>query len=124
MPEQNPTTSWWKGIVPDDHTPSPLVELPDLPQRKQPILDDSLRNPVKQQRSLQTVAAMEDAIRQLLRDPAVGRDRITTAQVAELSGSSIGSVYRYFPNREAMLDRIWPDRPGTYLPEEEPPSTP
>jgi AcrR family transcriptional regulator len=94
-----------------------------LRPRRQPILDDSLRNPVKQQRSKQTVAAMEDAIRQLLRDPAVGRDRFTTAQVAELSGSSIGSVYRYFPNREAMLDRVWPDRPGTYLPDE-PPATP
>jgi hypothetical protein len=123
MPEQE-STPWWDGIVPGQQKPEPLVELPDPPNQKQPIVDDSLRNPLKQQRSVQRVEAMEDAIRQLLRDPAVGRDRFTTAQVAELSGSSIGSVYRYFPNRRAMLDRVWPDRPGTYLPAEETPSTP
>jgi hypothetical protein len=39
-----------------------------------------------------------------------GRDRFTTQQVAELAGCSIGTVYRYFDDRVAILDAIFPDR--------------
>lgn len=46
-----------------------------------------------------------------------GRDRFTTQQVADLSGASIGTIYRYFPDRVAILDVIFPDREQT-LPEE------
>lgn len=42
-----------------------------------------------------------------------GRDRFTTAQVADLAGASIGTVYRYFPDRVAILDVIFPDREQT-----------
>ena len=30
--------------------------------------------------------------------------------VAEESGRSIGTVYRYFPDRVSILDRVWPNR--------------
>jgi hypothetical protein len=94
------------------------------PRKVQPVLDDSLRKPVMQERSMRRVAEIEEAARELLRDPAVGRDRITTAMVAERAGCAVATIYRYFPDRMAMLDRIWPDRPGKYLPAEPPPSTP
>lgn len=39
-----------------------------------------------------------------------GRDRFTTAMVAEEAGKSIGTVYRYFTDRVAILDRLYPNR--------------
>jgi len=36
----------------------------------------------------------------------VGFDRLTTALVAEHAGSSIGTVYRYFPDRIALLQGL------------------
>ncbi|MCB0422578.1 MAG: TetR/AcrR family transcriptional regulator [Bdellovibrionales bacterium] len=33
----------------------------------------------------------------------LGFDKLTTNKVAELAGVSIGSLYRYFPNRDAIL---------------------
>jgi len=36
----------------------------------------------------------------------VGFDRLTTAMVAESAGSSIGTVYRYFPDRIALLQGL------------------
>ena len=120
MPEQNSTPQ------PKKQTPQRRRESRAVPRenwRKQATLDDSLRHPVKQDRSMRRVSVIEDAIRQLLQDPAIGRDRITTAQVAVLAGCAVGTVYRYFPDRVAMLDRVWPDRPGTYLSDEQPPST-
>jgi AcrR family transcriptional regulator len=121
MPEQN-STPQPKKQIPKKRRESRAVPRED--RRKQATLDDSLRHPVKQDRSVRRVSVIEDAIRQLLRDPAIGRDRFTTAQVAVLAGCAVGTVYRYFPDRLAMLDRVWPDRPGSYLPDEQPPSTP
>ena len=120
MPEENST--------PPPKKPTPTRRkttkaVPHRSRREQATLDDSLRHPVKQDRSVRRVTAIEDAIRQLLQDPAIGRDRITTAQVAVLAGCAVGTVYRYFPDRVAMLDRVWPDRPGSYLPDEQPTST-
>jgi len=39
----------------------------------------------------------------------VGRDRFTTAPVARIAGSAIGTLYRYFPDRVALLDAISPN---------------
>ena len=49
------------------------------------------RHPPKQTRSYATIAKIEDATRLVLQDPLVGRDRFTTALVAELAGVSIGT---------------------------------
>jgi len=40
----------------------------------------------------------------------VGRDRLTTEMVAAEAGCSIGTIYRYFPDRVALFDHIAPDR--------------
>lgn len=74
------------------------------------ILDDLLRNRPVQARSQARLEQLEAAAREALADPEIGRDRITTADVARISGTSIGTVYRYFPDRVAILDRVWPDR--------------
>ena len=35
-----------------------------------------------------------------------GLDRLTTTRIAEVAGVSVGSLYQYFPNREAIIGAI------------------
>ncbi|OHX13563.1 TetR/AcrR family transcriptional regulator [Chromobacterium sphagni] len=66
--------------------------MPSIPQaRKQP----------SQARSRHAVAAiLEAAARILARDGYAG---MTTNKVAELAGVAIGSLYQYFPNKQALV---------------------
>jgi AcrR family transcriptional regulator len=67
----------------------------------------SARKSPRQARSTQLVAAiLEAAARVLVR---VGAHRFTTARVAETAGISVGSLYQYFPNKEAILFRLQAD---------------
>lgn len=54
-----------------------------------------------QQRSAARLTALLDAAAAVVDE--VGFDRITTAMVAERAGASIGTVYRYYPDRVAVL---------------------
>jgi AcrR family transcriptional regulator len=66
-------------------TPAPLEP------RKQPL----------QARSKVTVDAIFEAtIQVLLRD---GTQRLTTTRVAERAGVSVGTLYQYYPNKQALL---------------------
>ncbi len=57
-----------------------------------------------QARSAVTVDAMlEAAVRILLKD---GYARLTTRRVAEVAGVSVGSLYQYFPNRQAIVAEL------------------
>ncbi|MEU4579077.1 MULTISPECIES: TetR/AcrR family transcriptional regulator [Nonomuraea] len=62
-----------------------------LTPRKQP----------RQQRSRQTVAAILEAAAQLFQRH--GYAGATTNKIAERAGVSIGSLYQYFPNKDALL---------------------
>jgi len=101
-------------------TDHPATETVDALRANLDILDELLRNKPVQARSQARLEQLETAAREALADPEIGRDRITTADVARISGCSIGTVYRYFPDRVAILDRIWPDRdahlPAGYTP--------
>jgi len=69
---------------------------------RKPVI--SVRKQPRQARSTQLVAAiLEAAVRVLIRD---GAHRFTTARVAETAGISVGSLYQYFPNKEAILFRL------------------
>jgi AcrR family transcriptional regulator len=60
-----------------------------------------------QERSAQLVAdILEAAIRVLERE---GAQRFTTIRVAEQAGVSVGSLYQYFPNKQAILFRLQVD---------------
>ena len=55
----------------------------------------------QQIRSMATVQAIYEATIQVLLKS--GQDRLTTVHVAERAGVSVGTLYQYFPNKEALL---------------------
>lgn len=64
----------------------------------------SLRNEPVQARSTARLAALMDAAAAVVDE--IGYERLTTAMVAERAGASIGTVYRYFPDRIAVLQAL------------------
>ncbi|TFD51602.1 TetR/AcrR family transcriptional regulator [Cryobacterium frigoriphilum] len=57
-----------------------------------------------QRRSAERLSTLLDAAAEAV--DAVGFDRITTAMIAERAGASIGTVYRYYPDRVAVLQAL------------------
>lgn len=57
-----------------------------------------------QQRGADRLNALLDAAATIVDE--IGFDRLTTAMIAERSGASIGTVYRYFPDRIAVLQAL------------------
>ncbi|MFT4124091.1 MAG: TetR/AcrR family transcriptional regulator [Microbacteriaceae bacterium] len=64
----------------------------------------ALRNEPVQARSTARLAALLDAAAAVIDE--LGYERLTTAMVAERAGASIGTVYRYFPDRIAVLQAL------------------
>lgn len=71
-----------------------------------PILSSSalIRNEPVQARSTARLAALLDSAAAVIDE--IGYERLTTAMVAERAGASIGTVYRYFPDRIAVLQSL------------------
>ncbi|MFF2273860.1 TetR family transcriptional regulator [Agromyces sp. NPDC058136] len=61
----------------------------------------SVRTEPTQRRSSQRLDALLDAAAEIVDES--GFERLTTQMVAERAGASIGTVYRYFPDRVAVL---------------------
>jgi AcrR family transcriptional regulator len=61
----------------------------------------STRREPKQQRSRQTVEAVLEAVQVVLKRH--GAEAITTNRIAEAAGVSIGSLYQYFPDKQAIF---------------------
>jgi AcrR family transcriptional regulator len=72
-------------------------QVPDLEPRKVP----------RQARSRATFDAILEACARLL---ARGDGRVTTNQIAESAGVSIGTLYEFFPNRESILAALGHER--------------
>lgn len=61
------------------------------------------KSPV-QARSVVTVEALHAAAIQVLIEE--GLNRCTTTRIAERAGASVGSLYQYYPNRDALLAAV------------------
>lgn len=59
------------------------------------------RKSASQERSRATVEALLDATARVLRRD--GYDRASTNRIAATAGVSVGSLYQYFPNKEALV---------------------
>src|SRR5476651_1484834 len=62
------------------------------------------RKSAVQARSVATVEALHTATLQVLTQQ--GLIRCTTTRVAERAGMSVGSLYQYYPNRDALLAAV------------------
>ena len=63
-----------------------------------------MRKTPRQQRSQQMVEALIEAAGEAL--AASGLEHFTTVQVAERAGVSVGSLYQYFANKDALLAAV------------------
>ena len=73
----------------------------ERPGEPQPDRSPTVRNEPVQARSAARLEALLDAAAAIVDE--VGYERLTTAMVAERAGASIGTVYRYYPDRIALL---------------------
>jgi AcrR family transcriptional regulator len=74
------------------------------PGESQPAIVAKLRNEPVQARSTARLTRLLDAAAEVIDE--IGFERLTTAMVAERAGASIGTVYRYFPDRIAVLQSL------------------
>ncbi|GAA4192704.1 TetR family transcriptional regulator [Gryllotalpicola kribbensis] len=79
----------------------PIHDLAKDPERSLAAL---VRTEPIQERSAARVDALLDAAAAVVDE--IGFDRLTTAMVAERADASIGTVYRYFPDRIALLQGL------------------
>src|ERR1700744_3397739 len=70
-------------------------------QAEPPALAAMVRTEPVKQRSAQRVAHLLDTAAALIDE--AGIDALTTSEVAARSDSSVGGVYRYFPNIQSLL---------------------
>lgn len=68
------------------------------------IVSISPRKKPKQDRSQATVDALIEATARILVKEGV--QRLSTNRVAEVAGVSVGSLYQYFPNKEALVEEL------------------
>ncbi len=65
---------------------------------------DNARKLPKQERSRITVEAILEATTHILVEE--GYDKANTNRIAERAGISLGSLYQYFPNKEALMTAL------------------
>src|SRR5690606_21145292 len=75
--------------------------------RLSPAVLEPRKSP-RQARSAATVEAIRSAAIQVLL--AEGVARLTTTRVAERAGVSVGTMYQYFPHKEALLFALVTDQ--------------
>lgn len=66
--------------------------------------DIQVRTQIVQERSSARLTGLLDATAEVIDD--VGIERLTTAMIATRANASIGTVYRYFPDRIAVLQAL------------------
>jgi AcrR family transcriptional regulator len=67
-------------------------------------LSNLLKKQPKQERSRATFEAIIEATTRIIESDGLGA--LSTNRVAEVAGVSIGSLYQYFPNKEALVEEV------------------
>lgn len=70
-----------------------------MPRSPQALLQPR-KSPVQARSSASVQSILEATVQVLL---AVGKERLTTTRVAYRAGVSVGTLYQYFPNKQALL---------------------
>ncbi|HEX3769899.1 MAG TPA: TetR/AcrR family transcriptional regulator [Polyangiaceae bacterium] len=73
-------------------------------QAARPGKAKKVRRRPRQERAQQTVDAVLDSVTRLLKRR--GLRAVTTNRIAEVAGVSIGSVYQYFPDKQAIFSAL------------------
>ena len=74
-------------------------------QKSSPEQLPALRKRPSQSRSRALVDAVEQACLRILDE--TGEESLTVARIAELSGVAVGSIYQYFPNKDAIVALLY-----------------
>ncbi|WP_082825926.1 TetR/AcrR family transcriptional regulator [Croceicoccus estronivorus] len=72
-----------------------------MTNQKQQMNDVDRRKDPKQQRAVVTAEAITQATQQII--IREGFKKATTNRIAEVAGVSVGSLYQYFPNKQAIV---------------------
>ena len=73
-----------------------------------------IRNIPLQKRAQDRLESLRSAARAAIAEKGV--ERFSTSDIARISGASIGTVYRYYPDSVAVLDDLYPDRQTILVP--------
>ena len=82
--------------------------MPNTGSRKPLRTASSRRRTPSQERSVELVRRLLEATAQVLDE--VGVEATSTNKIAARAGVAIGSIYQYFPNKEALIDALLDDR--------------
>ena len=82
--------------------------MPKPSTRNTPRPAPTRRRAPSQERSIELVRTLLDATAQVLTD--VGIEKLSTNKVAKRANVAVGSIYQYFPNKEALIDALVEDR--------------
>ena len=69
-----------------------------------PLMSTTLRNPPVQARSRERLQRVLDAAERVLADE--GAAALTTTRIAAVAGVPVASVYRFFPDKEAIVEAL------------------
>ena len=83
----------------------PIVNGVPGPSNPSAMSNDSLKTLPRQQRSRDMVAWIVEAGLQILAEG--GPDALTIGRIAERAGVSVGSLYRYFEDKEAIIEAVY-----------------
>lgn len=78
-----------------------------MSRRSQKSRNVAVRKTPSQSRSREKVQDILEAARHLL--ATEGLEKLTTNRIARAAGMSVGSLYQYFPNKQAIIHQLYSD---------------